>query len=425
MTYNEFQLLVKGGEKDRVDFKIHCAAFDTKDPDCSLAKAELAKDVCAMANNGNFASYIIIGVSDDRKHFKSLGNSHLTDDNIQSFLKSAISPPVSVKLEVNEWRRVPNAAKGKRFAIIKIGPNARHAYRLNQNFIDLNNPDLKRRYHFRKNEVWVRRGATSDLAAPEEIARLLRVRTAEQSNQAEGNLEYSRIPVEEQSAAVISDFRKLIDEFGWKHFPEDSGHYNSFRIVIPLHGKNYVLRCAVDLNLHRKNKISNAARELWKYEHGFVFLQRGALSKSAVPLTYKIHFKDNKWGWMSAFTLQRYGRSRYFGNRQTTLSDILLPTNFEPPDLTVFTLPQLHDTNSLRDRFTALVACLRDDPDLLSSLKRSRQSINNGLKGCLKEGWVHEYPMAKPPRKHVGGEPIQPTIRDLTRLAKQILRLSA
>jgi predicted HTH transcriptional regulator len=66
MTDSEFLRLVQGGEKATVDFKVRSDIFAQTGID---AKAELAKDICAMANNGNVSSYIVIGVSDDRKTY--------------------------------------------------------------------------------------------------------------------------------------------------------------------------------------------------------------------------------------------------------------------------------------------------------------------------------------------------------------------
>src|SRR5215469_11560537 len=123
MNYIEFKRLIDAGECSRVDFNIHCSAFDSSSPDCSAAKAELAKDICAFANNGNVASYIIVGVSDDRRNFKSISNIQLTDDNLQAFCKLAIFPPVSLRLTNYKWAGATQAHAGKTFTIIQVGPN--------------------------------------------------------------------------------------------------------------------------------------------------------------------------------------------------------------------------------------------------------------------------------------------------------------
>ena len=142
MTYNDFLKLVDGRETTRVDFKIECHAFLTSSPQCESAKAELAKDICAMANNGPVASYILVGVADDGIGAKSVTNSNLTDDRLQSFCKTAISPPVKIRVHQGTWAKTHKANAGKSFVAIQVGPNARHAYHLNIDFIDLKGQDV-------------------------------------------------------------------------------------------------------------------------------------------------------------------------------------------------------------------------------------------------------------------------------------------
>lgn len=166
MEYKKFQQLVREKEKPNVDFKIECHAFisNTETP-----KAELAKDICAMANNGNIVSYLIIGVSDDGETFKSVENIKLTDENIQSFCKLSIYPPPKIKVYKQNWgdQALPTQ-KDKEFVIIQIGPHAQKAFRLAKDFIA-----YKENLCYRRNYVWIRRGSTSDLATPEEIARMV------------------------------------------------------------------------------------------------------------------------------------------------------------------------------------------------------------------------------------------------------------
>src|ERR1035441_2404380 len=98
MNYEAFQTLLQGGETERVDFKIECLAFQPGCPESESAKAELAKDVCAMANNRDGASFLLIGVADNGRDFKSVLNAALTDENVQAFCKEAISPPPRLKI---------------------------------------------------------------------------------------------------------------------------------------------------------------------------------------------------------------------------------------------------------------------------------------------------------------------------------------
>jgi hypothetical protein len=169
VNYLDFLNLVEGGETTNVDFKIECHAFESSSLESEPAKAELAKDICAMANNRDGASFLIIGLADNGRDFKSVTNTRLTDDNVQAFCKEAISPPPRVTLMSLELPPSTGKHAGKRCVVIQVGPNAPHLFRLNKDFISPHAVSANRRYHFHKQDVWLRREATSDLAAPEEI----------------------------------------------------------------------------------------------------------------------------------------------------------------------------------------------------------------------------------------------------------------
>ena len=107
MTLDQFRRLVRGGEKATVDFKVVCNAFNKAANDHDKAKAELVKDICAMANNGDQTSYLIIGVANDGKTFKCVSDPHLTSANIQTLLfestTSAGPEPPNRSQEYTSW----------------------------------------------------------------------------------------------------------------------------------------------------------------------------------------------------------------------------------------------------------------------------------------------------------------------------------
>ena len=88
MDASRLRRLISGGESQTVDFKRECNAFHGD----SGATAELAKDIIAMANNGNRYSYLVIGVSDDGTELKSCRNTNLNDEAVQDLLKTAVHP---------------------------------------------------------------------------------------------------------------------------------------------------------------------------------------------------------------------------------------------------------------------------------------------------------------------------------------------
>lgn len=77
MDQTHLKALLRGREGRHVDFKIECHAFAGHEGH----KAELVKDIVAMANYGNRLSYLIIGVCNDGRRFRSVQNTKLTDDS--------------------------------------------------------------------------------------------------------------------------------------------------------------------------------------------------------------------------------------------------------------------------------------------------------------------------------------------------------
>jgi len=211
MNYFDFLRLIRAGEKANVDFKVRSDVFAQAGID---AKAELAKDICAMANNGNVASYIVIGVSDDRKTFHSVTNQRLTDDNLQDFCKRAIYPPPKLKLSRKSWRNASVDHCGKEFVIIQIGPQPRQMFRLAQDFID-----YKRNVCYRRNEAWIRRNATTDLATPEEIGRILNGQPLEQDKldpkKTKERQSFAHASRSEQSKIISSATREIFVNSGY------------------------------------------------------------------------------------------------------------------------------------------------------------------------------------------------------------------
>src|ERR1039458_9336725 len=135
MTLDQFRRLVRGGEKATVDFKVVCNAFSKAAKDHDKAKAELVKDICAMANNGDQASYLIIGVANDGKTFKCVSDPHLTSANIQTLVRDSIHPRPFVRVHDLCWPKAPKPFAGVRFVVIQIGPHAKAAFRFAKDYI--------------------------------------------------------------------------------------------------------------------------------------------------------------------------------------------------------------------------------------------------------------------------------------------------
>jgi predicted HTH transcriptional regulator len=103
MTFHEFQRLVRNGETANVDFKLMCNAFNKSAGDHQKAKAELVKDICAMANNGSLASYLIIGIGDDARTVRSVTDPNITSQNVHTLVRDSIHPRPFVRVSILSW----------------------------------------------------------------------------------------------------------------------------------------------------------------------------------------------------------------------------------------------------------------------------------------------------------------------------------
>lgn len=76
-------------EHSHLDYKLMCNAFNND----SDSNAELVKDVCAMANNGNSVSRLVIGISDDLASFRNFANEKFTAERLQDLVANGVVSP--------------------------------------------------------------------------------------------------------------------------------------------------------------------------------------------------------------------------------------------------------------------------------------------------------------------------------------------
>lgn len=365
MNYKRFKELVRGKEKRTVDFKLESYVFKIN----SLKlKGELAKDICAMANNGNVASYIIFGVSDDGLSFKSVNNEKLTDDNIQTFCKKAISPIPKVKLNRECWKNADSKHEGKIFVIIQVGPHARRAYRLNQDFIS-----YKEFLCFRRNEVWIRRGSTSDLATPEEVSKLVQKLPLDDISLPSENTIYSRLSKDKQLNSLYLDFKKCVTEAGGIIDNNDND-----RVVLKIRRLKIVLNLVLEEDINTKFRIWDITSQEWAYEHGLCIISLGSVSKSSFHPYFKINFKED-WGWFSRLDLPHYLIPKM---------RMEIPGNTKPASLFILTLPQIKDSITLHQSFHRMLDFLNSNDDVYKQIYLSKKQINKNLQQWLQEGWI-------------------------------------
>ena len=398
MRYADFQRLVALGETAFVDFKIECHAF-AKGPNSEKARAELAKDICAMANNGSHASYLLIGVSNDGRNLKSVTNQNLTDDNLQTFCKEAIDPPPKVKVQSFETAQ-SEEAKARRLIAIQIGPNPRHAYRLNRNFIDLVNNDPQLRFCFHRNEVWIRRGATSDLAAPEEIVRLMgRAKIAKSETEDIESLDFSRLETKQQLPEMLNAAKTFFTELGY--FVEDiytkiplrgreESQLIAFRVAIPFEARRFVFRCVAHQALTSAFPMIYAVGRQWEYEHGMFILLMDRVSKKAFPFRMSQNLTE-PWGFFSKIEVATWNLDRvprYMRTLKQLSPAELFPLNFDQANLSIITLAQCKSSQQLRERLADACTFLRADTTARTLVEGSGEALNSGLQTLVREGWI-------------------------------------
>jgi hypothetical protein len=151
-----FERLLFEDESTTLDFKKDQYPFANASPE---AKSELLKDILGFVNAWRRSeAYILIGVEEVRGGRSNVPgvSEHLPDHSLQQFVNSLTSQPVQFAYEAFEF-------ESKQVGIIRIEQQPRPLFLL-RDFGKL-----------RKNEVYVRRGSSTDPtrpASPDEIARM-------------------------------------------------------------------------------------------------------------------------------------------------------------------------------------------------------------------------------------------------------------
>lgn len=140
-------------ESTSLDFKQAQYLFDGAD---DKSKSELLKDILAFANAWRRTdAYIVIGVK-EKKGTRSevLGIDHHIDDaKIQQFVNQKLNRPII-------FSYIPLELASQKIAVITIPPQERPFF-LNRDYGSL-----------KQNTVYIRRGSSTAIADPDEIARM-------------------------------------------------------------------------------------------------------------------------------------------------------------------------------------------------------------------------------------------------------------
>jgi len=158
MTDDEFERLLYEEESPTLDFKRDQYPFAKASDE---EKSELLKDILGMANAWRRSeAFILIGVEDvrgGRSHVAGIAaGDHLADHSLQQFVNNLTNRPVRFGYEAI-------GVEGKQVGIIRVEQQPRPFY-------------VKRDYgKLKKNEVYVRRGSSTDPTKPatiDEIAQM-------------------------------------------------------------------------------------------------------------------------------------------------------------------------------------------------------------------------------------------------------------
>jgi len=313
MDYKLFCKLIRKGESETVDYKIQCDAL-MRGKGKDKANAELLKDIIAMANNGYSNSYIIIGVSDNRETFKSVNNKNLNDRNLQRLCRDNIIPPPKLKLHNCSWSKGAKAEhKNRTFIIIQIGPQPRQCFRFNRDLINHGEE-----YCHRKNEVWIRRGETSDLATPEEIKRLVEGKSPHLPAEAKNLIDYTRLPKNQVFEAVLKDFEEIVNSDKRHSVKTINSHHE---VHISINRTCIELFLMVVRKIGSEYTISESLYQRRRGKHGVFIISLGNITKQAGA-----HFNraiEENWGWIFAEPYSGFSKALCIALKNVSNSEIL------------------------------------------------------------------------------------------------------
>jgi hypothetical protein len=142
-------VLLRENESTSLDFKRDQYRFVS-----NIEKGELLKDMLAFANSWRHAdAYILIGVDEQQNNAVVGVSAHFDDASLQQFVNSKTQRPATFSYETLAYQ-------GKQIDVITIPLQERPVY-------------LKKDFGLLKKEtVYIRRGSSTDIASPDEVAEM-------------------------------------------------------------------------------------------------------------------------------------------------------------------------------------------------------------------------------------------------------------
>lgn len=203
MNIHLLEELLHEDESSSLDFKREQYKFDSEDDD---ARSELLKDILAFANAFRRSdAYILIGVEEIRGGRSIIAgvSEHLDDANLQQFINSKTQKPIEFSYETF-------SAEGKSLGIIRVPPQRR--------------PFFCKKYYgkVKANEVYIRRGSSTAVANPDEIASMGEVSAIAEANAPSLDLEFADITLRKalgNSISLKSEFLEPLNQPQHQYYP--------------------------------------------------------------------------------------------------------------------------------------------------------------------------------------------------------------
>lgn len=151
MNIRRLEELLKQSESAFLEFK------EQIDLESNRGKAKFIKEVLALANSAVSPSYLLLGVQDKTK--KITGIEDIADERLQNIIAEWCRPPVDFDFHVIELQ-------GKKVGVLEIfGGEILHTFSRSTSFEDTNGKSKP----VTENQVFIRRGSTTDEATLPEI----------------------------------------------------------------------------------------------------------------------------------------------------------------------------------------------------------------------------------------------------------------
>jgi hypothetical protein len=217
----------------------------------------------------------------------------------------------------------------------------------------------------------MRRGATTDLATPEEILRLTRPQRARREEVASDIVRYARLPKRDQPQAMRRDLEDCLQEVG--------GSVHGDHMVVPIRGRRCILRYSMWWQCTAESAVLYTMCRNWRYEHGALLLVDGRVSRSAVDAFAAVYFQE-AWGHFASYP---FGVSPF-----EPWSSLRLPVNTTRTAIIAAALPHVGDSNRLRRSLLDLLDFLGTDDEAYEIVRSARAGMNANLRRWLRQGWL-------------------------------------